>query len=187
MTVTNSNVRKTNWFVVTGAPSSGKTTTVNLLRDRGYRTTIEHARHFIDTQRVSGKTVEEIRRNQAVFQLGVLEMQLEEERALPTDEIVFLDRALPDALAYYRLLQIEPDAKLVEALQRVSYAKIFILDPLPLVKDYARLEDEATQRKIHDLLVDVYQSLGFPVEHVPVLEAAQRVDFILSHLEIPVA
>ncbi|MBF9334791.1 AAA family ATPase [Microbacterium lacticum] len=34
----------TRWHVVTGGPSSGKTTTVNLLRGRGYTTTIEHAR-----------------------------------------------------------------------------------------------------------------------------------------------
>ena len=29
-----------NWYVITGGPGSGKTTTVNLLRDRGYKTTI---------------------------------------------------------------------------------------------------------------------------------------------------
>ena len=51
---------QTNWCVITGGPSSGKTTTVNMLRDRGQTTTIEHARHYIDTQRVTGRTVAEI-------------------------------------------------------------------------------------------------------------------------------
>lgn len=32
---------KTNWYVVTGGPSFRKTTTVNLLKERGYKTTIE--------------------------------------------------------------------------------------------------------------------------------------------------
>ncbi|PZR52351.1 MAG: hypothetical protein DI537_55685, partial [Stutzerimonas stutzeri] len=71
----------TNWYVITGGPSSGKTTTVNLLRDRGYTTTIEHARHYIDLQRIEGRTVEEVRAKQREFQRGVLDMQLAEEAA----------------------------------------------------------------------------------------------------------
>ena len=48
-------VRRTKWYVITSGPGSGKTTTVQLLRNKGYTTTIEHARHYIDTQRISGK------------------------------------------------------------------------------------------------------------------------------------
>ena len=51
----------TNWYVITGGPGSGKTTTLNYLNMLGYHTTIEHARHFIDTQMITGKTVNEIR------------------------------------------------------------------------------------------------------------------------------
>ena len=65
--MTNNNIinlrRKTNWYVITGGPSFGKTTTVNLLKERGYITTIEHARHYLDTQRLKGRTVEEVRKN----------------------------------------------------------------------------------------------------------------------------
>src|SRR3989338_8046757 len=106
---------KTNWYVITGGPSSGKTTTVNLLKELGYKTTIEHARHYIDTQKVTGKTVEEIRGNQVAFQHGILDMQIEQERTLLPDDVVFLDRAIPDALAYYRFLGLPEDEKLREA------------------------------------------------------------------------
>ena len=176
-------VQKTNWYVITGGPSSGKTTTVNLLRERGYKTTIEHARHYIDTQRVTGRTVEEIRSNQKEFQLGVLQMQLDEEAGLSANDLIFLDRALPDAMAYYKLLDLEPDAKLMQALNQASYRKIFVMEPLPLVNDYARLEDSATQRKIHDLLIEVYTSLSFPLLRVPVMPPHDRVTFILNHLD----
>ena len=40
---------ETNWYVITGGPSTGKTTTIDLLQKQGYHTTIEHARHYIDT------------------------------------------------------------------------------------------------------------------------------------------
>ena len=173
---------KTNWYVITGGPSSGKTTTINLLQSRGYKTTIEHARHYIDTKKVTGKTVEEIRANQIVFQQGILDMQIEQEQAISPDEVVFLDRAIPDALAYYRFLELPIDKKLQDVLHGHAYKKVFILDPLPLVSDYARTEDGESQKKIHALLAEVYKSLSYPVVHVPVLPPEERVDFILKNI-----
>jgi len=176
------NHKKTNWYVLTGGPSSGKTTTVNLLKKLGYRTTIEHARHYIDTKRVAGKTTEEIKGNQIVFQKGILDMQIEEEDNLSSEEVIFLDRALPDARAYYKFLKIPEDEQLTRAVENSSYKKIFILDPLPLINDYARTEDEEAQKKIHNLIVEVYDSLPAPIVHVPLLPPNERVDFILKHL-----
>ena len=180
--LTNQGKKQNNWYVITGGPGSGKTTTVNLLSARGYTTTIEHARHYIDSQRQNGKTVEEIRKHQEDFQMHVLEMQIAQEAALSPDELVFLDRAIPDALAYYRFLNLPVSQKLMDALEKVNYKKVFVLDILPLVQDYARREDEAAQKKIHQLLIEVYESLGLPVVHVPVLPQEERVQFILAHL-----
>lgn len=174
--------RNTEWYVITGGPSSGKTTTVDLLKKRGYKTTIEHARHYIDTKRITGKTTEEIRANRLGFQRGVLDMQIEQEKALSTKDTVFLDRALPDALAYYRFLNLPEDKALEKALDQVTYKKVFILDPLPLQNDYARTEDESAQKQIHELLTEVYESLPFPVVHVPVLSPEERVEFIVRNL-----
>jgi predicted ATPase len=173
---------QTNWYVITGGPGSGKTTTIDVLAGRGYKTTIEHARHYIDTQHQKGRTIEEIRKNQEEFQLGVLHMQMEQEAQLVPEEIVFLDRALPDALAYYRYLNIPVNPQLTDALNLYHYKKVFVLDLLPLVQDYARREDEKAQQSIHALLIDVYTSLHFTVIQVPVLPPQNRVDYILENL-----
>ncbi|GAA2036576.1 ATP-binding protein [Agromyces tropicus] len=172
----------THWYVITGGPSSGKTTTVDLLRQRGYRTTIEDARHYIDLQRLGGRSVEEIRSRQGEFQRNVLALQLEQEAALEPDEVVFLDRAVPDSLAYYRFLGLEPDPALIEALAHVRYRKAFVMDLLPLHPDYARTEDAGAQHRIHELLLEVYRSLPIPVVLVPVLPPEERVAFILDRL-----
>lgn len=174
--------KTTNWYVITGGPSTGKTTVINLLSKRGYTTTIEHARHYIDTKKEEGSTVEEVRSNKRKFQLGVLDMQIEQEAELTPDETVFLDRAIPDAMAYYRFLNLEYDKILLGAMKAVSYKKIFILDRLPFVNDYARTEDEQAQKLIHQLIIEVYQSLEFPVVFVPVISPDERVEFILKNL-----
>ena len=182
MNKTITNNPQTNWYVITGGPSSGKTTTVNILKERGYITTMEHARHFLDTQRLKGKTIEEVRKNQKGFQLAVLEAQIKQEKEIEPNLLVFLDRAIPDALAYYRFLKLKPDPKLTVALKTVSYKKIFIMDCLPLKNDYARIENAAAQKEIHALITEVYESLSFDVVHVPTIAAEYRVDFILENL-----
>jgi predicted ATPase len=174
--------RHTNWYVITGGPGAGKTTTIQLLRNRGYTTTIEHARHYIDTQRISGKTVAEIRKNQREFQAAVLDMQIMQEAWLQPEDLVFLDRALPDALAYYWYLDIPIDKKLENVLKGVSYKKIFILDLLPLVNDYARTEDAEAQKKIHTMITEAYESLPFPILHVPAFPPEERAGFIVNNL-----
>ena len=174
--------KTTNWYVITGGPSTGKTTVINLLTEKGYKTTIEHARHYIDTMKEEGRTVEEIRTNKRKFQLGVLDMQIEQEAELSPSDTVFLDRAIPDAMAYYRFLKLEYDKILLDAMKEVAYKKIFILDRLPFVNDYARTEDEQAQKLIHQLIIEVYQSLEFPVVFVPVISPDERVEFILKNM-----
>jgi predicted ATPase len=109
-------------------------------------------------------------------------MQIEEEGTLDVNEMVFLDRALPDAMAYYQFLGLEYDARLVEQCNKYCYKHVFILDRLPLINDYARLEDEAEQIRIHNLIIKVYETFPCPIVHVPVLPPEERVDFILKNL-----
>lgn len=171
-----------NWYVITGGPSTGKTTLINMLNEKGYNTTIEHARHYIDTMLDKGKTVDEIRKNKIKFQQNILKMQIDQENSISKKQMYFLDRAIPDALAYYEFLNIEVDKLLNQAIKSCNYKKIFILDKLPLIKDYARIENKNDQTIIHDLITKVYYSLPFPVVRVPVLNPEERVKFILTNL-----
>ena len=116
------------------------------------------------------------------FQLGVLSMQIDQENALSPEDLVFLDRAIPDALAYYYFLNLPVSQLLTDVIKIYKYKKAFILDLLPMVQDYARMEDEKEQKRIHQLLIEVYSSLQIPVVHVPILAAEKRVEYILSNL-----
>lgn len=171
-----------NWYVITGGPSTGKTTVIDLLNKQGYFTTIEHARHYIDTWFNEGHSVEEIRNNKKEFQYGILNMQIEGEASIKDKDLVFLDRAIPDNLAYFKFYKLDYDEKLLNAVKETSYKKIFILDRLPYTKDYARTENEDDQKMIHQLIIEVYKNLDFPIVFVPVSPPLKRVEFILKNL-----
>ena len=175
-------IRQRNWYVITGGPSSGKSTVIQLLKDLGYKTTHEVARHYIDLQRINGRSIDEIRANQRQFQHKVLNLQIDLERRLDPQELIFLDRGLPDELAYYQYFNLPPDEKLVEYLKTATYKKVFIMDLLPLDKDYARTEDTEAQKALHQLIIDSYKARNEPIVMVPVLPPKERVAFILANL-----
>lgn len=136
----------------------------------------------MELQLINGRDIEEIRLGQLKLQHEVLNRQLATERDLDPDELTFLDRALPDSLAYYNFLNLPADEKLVNALQSARYNKIFVLDLLPLKNDDVRIEDLAAQKEIHRNVIEVYTARGEEVVIVPVLSIKERVEFILNNL-----
>lgn len=171
-----------NWRVISGGPGTGKTTIITLLAERGYRTVPEAARAYIDAELKLGVKIENIRDNQVAFQNAVLALQLDAERGLNPDDTVFFDRGIPDTLAYYRYHGIPENGAIKAAMSACFYKQVFLLDPLPIVADYARKETTEAQEHICALIHQVYDELPFPTVHVPVLSPRERVDFILSHL-----
>ncbi|MDH6531909.1 putative ATPase [Aurantimicrobium minutum] len=170
------------WYVISGGPSSGKSTTIGLLRERGYHVTDEQARAIIEEEMAKGRPLEEIRGDAHEFQQEILKRQLATESSLDPNEIVFLDRGIPDGLAYAHFLQIEEDAEIHAASERARYRRVFILDLLTLHDDGSRIEDTHTQEQIQDFLVATYEAMSFDVVRVPVLSAEERVAFILERL-----
>ena len=93
----------TNWYVITGEPSSGKTKVIEYLAFLNYAIIPEAARILIDTEASKGKTIEEIRGDEAEFQKRALEMKIEIENRIPPKQITFFDRGIPDSVAYYHI------------------------------------------------------------------------------------
>lgn len=175
-------MKKNNWYVITGAPHSGKTTLIEMLRDLGYRVVLEAARVYIDEEIEKGKTLEEIRIDELGFQRKVLEMKIENEEKESKEDVIFWDRGIPDSLAYYEMLGFAEDRFLQEVTKKAKYKKVFLLDTLSYEKDYARTESEDQQKLIHDLLKKTYKSCGHELIEIGNVGPKERLRIILESL-----
>lgn len=170
------------WYVITGGPGSGKSTTIDFLSKKGYYTVPEYARFFIDGELKKGKVLDEIKGNPKKFQDKVSKLKIRMEEGLPKNKVVFLDRGLPDSIAYYRFWNIEPPEAILE-ISRNRYRKVFFLEMLPYKKDYARNETEKEALTLEGFIKNVYDQLGYSVVKVPVASVEDRIKLILSRIK----
>ena len=108
---------QTNWHVITGTVCSGKTTLIDQLADQGFQTVPEGARLYLERLRAGGQTTEEISKNLAALQPGIVDMQLRIEGELRATDITFLDRAVPDCLAWWRVYGLNPNEMLTKCFR----------------------------------------------------------------------
>lgn len=171
---------ETNWYVITGTLSSGKTSVIKHLSSLGYDVVFETARLLIDNEIKKGKTIEEIRSDELSFQEKVLEMKIDIEEKIPLNQLTFFDRGIPDSIAYYQMLNHEVSS-IIKSSQR-RYKGVFLLEMLPVKKDYARVENKKTALYLQNLLCRAYQDLDYQVIKVPVKPVKERVQFILNRI-----
>jgi predicted ATPase len=172
---------QTNWHVIAGALSCGKTTLIEQLVARGFRTAPEGARLYLERERARGRTTDEIHENLGALQRGIADMHLKIEGELRATDVTFLDRGVPDCLAWWRLYGLNPN-EILAACFRHRYASVFILDRLPIQRDGLRLEEEAVAAFEEGWIVRDYTALGYSVVRVPVLPPEERVAFVLERV-----
>ncbi len=170
-------------YVLTGGPCAGKTTLIEELALRGYATVAEAARLVIEEELAAGHTLGHIRSHPDWFQKVVDRVRLlEAELPADHDDPVFLDRGVPDSVAYHRLSGTPIGTMLAAALEEKLYRKIFLLDLVDFERDGARTETPEETERIHALIGEAYRELGYDVLTVPVMPVPARADFILANL-----
>jgi predicted ATPase len=172
---------QTNWYVITGAPSSGKTTLINHLAKAGYQTAPEVAREYINGLLASNHTLDELRQNNWKLQRGILALVLKRERRLPPDELIFFDRGTPDSLGYFSYYQLKSD-QIIPSCQRTQYKKLFFCHQLPLEYDSVRVEDSISAQQIGQHIYEAYKRLGYELVELPAVPVQERLDIIFSHI-----
>lgn len=174
-----------NIILLIGGPGTGKTTLINELAKKGFTCLPEISRQV--TLEAKSKGIDQLFLSQPLlFSEMLLKGRIAQfEQALEDkSEVVFIDRGIPDVLAYMHYIGDTYPEFFHEASSRYKYSKIFIL---PIWQDIytcdnERYEDFEQAQKIQEHLIKTYHDYGYDLIEVPKESVENRVAFILNHL-----
>jgi predicted ATPase len=174
-------MRFTNWVVVTGPPSSGKTTLIQGLQARGLTICPESAREIIQYSLSAGFIAKCLRHDKLKLQRQILSVSLKREHQLDCAERIFFDRGTPDSIAYFKLYGFDLQPAIRASMFR-RYQHVIYCEGLPIVRDGLRQESDVEAKKIGELLLEAYRMLGYRPICLPVLPPEERLAFLLQSL-----
>tara|TARA_R110000823_G_scaffold223255_12_gene351441 strand:+ start:322 stop:909 length:588 start_codon:yes stop_codon:yes gene_type:complete len=173
--------------VLIGGPSSGKTTLIEKLKENGHVCYPEVSREVIKEAQEKG--IEQLFLEQPLlFSELLLEGRKKQFNLAKQEEvnIVFLDRGIPDVLAYMHYIGDSYPAFFDEACKEHIYTKIFILPTWKeiYVSDDERYESYEQALLIQKNLVETYQNYGYELIEVPKDTVENRMHFLLQNLNL---
>jgi len=176
---------KTKKIVITGGPGTGKTAIINQLKSEGYYCFEEISRQIILEAQKEG--IEQLfLTDPIIFSQKLLDgraLQFKEAET-STEAKVFLDRGIPDVLAYMDYLGTKYPEPFVEACKDFVYDKVFVLAPWKeiFISDNERYENFDQASKIHEYLVKTYKNYGYKVIDVPFGSIKDRAQYIINSI-----
>lgn len=171
--------------VLIGGPGTGKTTLIQKLTEKGYVCYPEISREVTLEARRQG--IEQLfLEKPLLFSELLLEGRKKQHRQALEEEtqIVFIDRGIPDVLAYMHYIGDSYPAFFEEACHNHKYTKIFFLPPWEEIytADEARYENYEQAKLIAGHLQETYRKYGYELLEVPKDTPDNRILFILGHL-----
>ena len=169
--------------VLTGGPSSGKTTLINQLNLSGIRCFEEVSREIISMAQSKGGDIPFISHPLA-FSEALFERRLQDYFTPSGDRTHLFDRGIHDVVAYLNRIGKEIPCGMQEDCIKYTYEKVFVLPPWEAIfeKDKERIEDFEESVILHKALVDTYEDFGMTCIEVPKLSIEERKAFIVKHL-----
>lgn len=170
------------YYVLTGAPGTGKSAVLEQLRRRGFDGIDEPARQILAEQRsFGGNGVPDT--DPALFvELMLSRAVFERRKPRPADRPVFFDRGLPDLVAYALLYGLD-DAPTRNAAHKYRYNPTVFFAP-PWQDIYSQDEERRmTYGQACDFgerMRDAYQGMGYVLQELPRVSPEERAQSILE-------
>lgn len=174
-------------IVITGGPGTGKTTLINSLIEQGHCCFPEISRQI--TLEAKAQGIEQLfLEKPLLFSELLLEGRKKqyENARIDASDLIFLDRGIPDILAYMHYIGDSYPAFFDQACKDHSYQKVFLLPPWEAIyqSDEARYENYQQAQLIYIHLKETYEKYGYDLVEVPTGTVEERVLFILGQLSL---
>jgi predicted ATPase len=172
-----------NFYIFTGGPGAGKTTTLEALRARGFACVDEAARQILKEQKAIGGDAthdgDQVKYRDLMLSRSIEAYNAVAERTAP----VFFDRGIPELLGYPA--EAGEPAHVAEAIRRYRYSRtVFVFPAWEAIYCHDEERKHTFQHAI-DVCAAVnatYRQCGYQPVEVPPLAVEARVDFILSRI-----
>jgi predicted ATPase len=172
-------------IVLIGGPGTGKSTLLNGLVARGYCCYPEISRQV--TLEAQQRGIDQLFLEQPLlFSEMLLQGRIKqyEDALKEPDNVVFIDRGIPDVVAYMDYIGDEYPSHFAQACEDIKYSKIFILPPWEEIyeSDTERYENFEQAVTIQNHLVDTYKKYGYNLIEVPKDTVENRILYILDKI-----
>ena len=168
-------------IVITGGPSTGKTSILEELQNQGAICYPEVSRNIIreaQEQNIAQPYLED----PIQFSKLILEKRIEQFKTVNSDQDqpVYYDRGIVDTYAYLLNSKIAIPSYFEKACIAHPYQTAFILPPWQKIYtiDNERYESFEQAKEIHRALVAAYQNFGYHPISVPIGTISERTAFI---------
>lgn len=169
-----------------GGPSTGKSSVITALSDRGYWCFPEISREVTLEARQLGIEhlfLDEPLKFSEMLLKGRIK-QFEEAKTLNTNQ-VFIDRGIPDVTAYMDHFGETYPEEFAKANENYRYDNVFLF---PIwndiyTQDNERFEDLELAKNIQKALIKTYENLDYKLIEVPKTRINERIDFILDKIK----
>lgn len=172
-------------ILLIGGPGSGKTAIINELTKKGYTCYPEISRQVtLDAQKTGIDQL--FLKEPLLFSELLLKGRIEQFKNAVQEQTncVFIDRGIPDVLAYMHYIGDAYPPFFDEACKNYRYTNIFILPPWQeiYISDNERYETFEQAKLIHNHLVETYEKYAYLLTEVPKTDLETRIAFILNNL-----
>jgi len=174
-------------IVIAGGPSTGKTSVINCIEEKGYKCFHEISRQVTLQAREEG--IEQLFLTDPVlFSKRILEGRISQfnEADNFNESLVFLDRGIHDVVAYLDCFGTKYPEEFVTTSKKYVYDSVFLLPPWKEIhtSDNERYENYEEAVKIHKHIQETYKNFGYSIIDVPKLSVEDRVNYILDKLNL---
>lgn len=172
-------------IVITGGPGTGKSSIIEELKQRGHICFEEISRQVTLEARKNG--IEQLFLTQPLL-FSQLLLEGRSKQFIEADKhdntTVFMDRGIPDVLAYMDFFGSEYPDNFINVCQNNTYDVVFILSPWQEIFqcDSVRYETFEQSELIHERLLKTYEQFNYHLIDIPFDTVEKRVDFIIDSL-----